>query len=108
MRPPYAQNWNLFIERVLGKNYLLDVGYVGNKGTRLPRMIETNPSVYGPGVNPNNIDQPRIYARCPGTLGPCDFGSVGLISNVVNSTYHSGQISLSRHFAAGLGFQVSY
>jgi hypothetical protein len=27
---------------------------------------------------------------------------------VVNSTYHSGQISLSRHFAAGLGFQVSY
>jgi hypothetical protein len=33
---------------------------------------------------------------------------VGLVSNIANSTYHSGQISLSRHFAAGLGFQVSY
>ena len=101
--PDDPQAWNLFIERVLGKNYLLDVGYVGNKGTRLPRMIETNPSVYGPDVNPNNIDQHRIYAGCPGTPGPCDFGSVGLITNVVNSTYHSGQISMSRHFAAGGG-----
>jgi hypothetical protein len=108
MRPPYAQNWNLSVEHVLGKNYLLDVRYVGNKGTRLPRMIEANPSLYGPGENPNNIDQHRIYAGCPATQGPCGFGSVGLISNVVNSTYHSGQISLSRHFAAGLGFQVSY
>ena len=31
-----------------------------------------------------------------------------VITNVSNSTYHSGQISLSRHFAEGLGFQVSY
>lgn len=108
MRPPYAQNWNLSVEHVLGRNYLLDVRYVGNKGTRLPRMIEANPPVYSPDVNPNNIDQHRIYAGCPSTPGPCDFGSVGLITNVVNSTYHSGQISLSRHFAAGLGFQVSY
>ena len=108
MRPPYAQNWNISIERVLGQNYLLDVRYVGNKGTRLPRMIEADPSLYGPGVNPNNIDQHRIYAGCPSSGGPCNFASVGLVSNIANSTYHSGQISLSRHFAAGLGFQVSY
>ena len=108
MRPPYAQNWNISIERVLGQNYLLDVRYVGNKGTRLPRMIEADPSLYGPGVNPNNIDQNRIYAGCPNSGGPCNFASVGLVSNIANSTYHSGQISLTRHFAAGLGFQVSY
>jgi len=108
MRPPYAQNWNLSIERVLGKNYLLDVRYVGTKGTRLPRMTEADPSVYGPGVNPNNIDQNRIYAGCPSTPGPCNFASVGLISNISNSTYHAGQVSLSRHFATGLGFQLSY
>ncbi len=34
MRPPYAQDWNLSIQRVIAKDYLLDVRYVGNKGTR--------------------------------------------------------------------------
>lgn len=107
-RPPYAQSWDISIERVLGRNYLLDVRYVGNKGTRLPRMIEADPSVYGPGVNANNIDQHRIYAGCPSAGGPCNFASVGLISDIANSTYHAGQLSLSRHFTSGLGFQVSY
>jgi hypothetical protein len=107
-RPPYAQNWNFSIEHVLGKNYLLDVRYVGNKGTRLPRFIEADPSVYGPGVNQNNIDQNRIYAGCPSDGGLCNFASVGLVSDITNSTYHAGQVSLSRHFVSGLGFQASY
>jgi outer membrane receptor protein involved in Fe transport len=107
-RPPYAQAWNLSIERVLGNNFLLDVRYVGNKGTWLPRMIEANPSVYSAGVNPNNIDQHRIYAGCPASGGPCNFASVGLVSDIANSTYEAGQVSLTRHFTAGLGFQLSY
>ncbi len=107
-RPPYAQNWNLSIERVLGKNYLLDVRYVGNKGTRLSRFVEGNPSLYGPGVNPNNIDQHRIFAGCPSSGGLCNFASAGIISDIANSTYHAGQVSLSRHFVTGLGFQASY
>ena len=107
-RPPYAQNWDLSVEHVLGRNYLLDVRYVGNKGTRLPRFIEADPSVYGPGVNPNNIDQNRIYAGCPSSGGLCNFASVGIVSDITNSTYHAGQVSLSRHFVTGLGFQASY
>jgi hypothetical protein len=45
MLPPYSQNWNLSIERVIAKDYLLDVRYVGNKGTHLPRFIEANPTI---------------------------------------------------------------
>jgi outer membrane receptor protein involved in Fe transport len=108
-RPPYAQNWNISIEHVLGKNYLLDVRYVGNKGTRLPRMIEADPTLYNPNVNANNVDRYRIYAGCPSNPNdPCNFASVGLVTDIANSTYHAGQLSLSRHFAAGLGFQASY
>ena len=108
-RPPYAQNWNISIEHILGKNYLLDLRYVGNKGTRLPRMIEADPTLYNPNVNANNVDRYRIYAGCPSNPNdPCNFASVGLVSDISNSTYHSGQVSLSRHFAAGLGFQASY
>jgi hypothetical protein len=108
MRPPYAQNWNFSVQRSFPRNYLLDVRYIGNKGTRLPRMIEANPAVYGLGATANNADQRRIYAGCKGPEGPCDFASVGLITDSTNSTYHAGQVALTRRFANGVAFVASY
>jgi hypothetical protein len=108
MRPPYAQNWNFSIQRALRNDLLIDVRYIGNKGTRLPRMIEGNPSIYGPGATADNADQRREYAGCQGPQGPCDFGSVGLITNSTSSTYHAGQIALTRRFNHGLAFLASY
>jgi hypothetical protein len=35
-RPPYAQQWNFNIQRDLGKGWLLEVGYVGTRGSHLP------------------------------------------------------------------------
>jgi hypothetical protein len=108
LRPPYAQNWNFSIERSLGSAYLLDVRYVGNKGTRLPRMIEANPAVSGPGATAENADQRRLYAGCQGPSGPCNFASVGLITDSTSSTYHAAQAAFSRRFDRGLGFLLSY
>jgi carboxypeptidase family protein len=34
-RPPYAQQWNYTIQRDLGKGWLLEVGYVGTRGSHL-------------------------------------------------------------------------
>jgi hypothetical protein len=34
-RPPYAQQWNFNIQRDLGKGWLLEVGYVGTRGSHL-------------------------------------------------------------------------
>ena len=65
-QPPYAQNWNLSLQRSLGKNYVLEGRYVGPKGTRLPRNIEANPAVWGPGATAQNADRRRIYAELPG------------------------------------------
>ena len=93
---------------LLLRDYLLDVRYIGNKGTRLPRMIEANPAVYGPGATAENADQRRLYAGCHGAGGPCDFASVGLITDSTNSTYHAAQAAFSRRFGSGLGFLASY
>jgi hypothetical protein len=42
-RPPYLQNWTLDIQRRLPGQTLLDVAYVGNKGTHLQsRLMPTN------------------------------------------------------------------
>jgi hypothetical protein len=107
LRPPYSQNWNFTIERVLGKNYLLDVRYVGTKGTHLPRFIEGNPTIYGPEVNAENNNSIREYTTC-NAAGICNYGSVGLIADVANSTYNALQVSFSRRYANGLSFLASY
>jgi hypothetical protein len=107
MAPPYSQNWNFSIERVLAKDYLLDVRYVGNKGTHLPRFIEANPSIYGPGVTAQNNNQIRQYTTC-NAAGICNYGSVGLLADDSSSTYHALQVAFSRQYANGLRFLASY
>jgi hypothetical protein len=107
MLPPYSQNWNLSVERVIARDYLFDLRYTGTKGTHLPRFIEANPSIYGPGVTAQNNNQIREYTQCNGA-GVCDYGSVGLLSDQTSSTYHALQIALSRQYSNGLGFMASY
>jgi hypothetical protein len=107
MLPPYSQNWDFSIEHVFANSYLLDVRYVGNKGTHLPRFIEANPAIYGPGATTGNADQRREYANCD-PLGSCAFASVGLIADNNSSTYNALQISFSRHLSKSLAFQSSY
>ena len=107
MKPPYSQNWNLSLERTIAHDYLLDVRYVGNKGTHLPRFIEANPSIYGPGVNANNNNQIRKYTTC-NAAGVCNYGSVGLIADDSSSTYHALQVAFSRQYSHGLRFLASY
>ncbi len=106
-RPPYAQNWNLSIQRSLWRDYLLEARYVGTKGTHLPRNIEANPAIYGPGATAQNADARRAYANCRPD-GSCDFTHVALLSYITNSTYHAAQLSLSKRYAAGLAFNTSY
>ena len=48
---PYSQDWDLNVQRSFGSDLLLEVGYVGTKGTKLPRFIEGNPAIYVPGVD---------------------------------------------------------
>jgi outer membrane receptor protein involved in Fe transport len=107
MRPTYVQNWNLSIQRSFLEDYLIEAQYVGTKGTRVVRFIEANPAVFGPGATSQNADRRRLYAGC-GPTGPCNFASVGLLVNATNSTYHAGQLTVSRRFSTGAGFQVSY
>jgi hypothetical protein len=109
MRPPYAQNWNLSLQRALAGSYLVELQYVGTKGTRLPRFIEANPAVYAPGASSQDAERRRIYADCPpDSSQPCALSSVGLLVNSTNSTYHALQATLTRRFQSGLGFQMSY
>jgi hypothetical protein len=111
IRLPYAQDWNLTIERSFGKDWLLDVGYVGTKGTKLTRLVEADPAVYVPGDSTEqNVTQRRLYSGC--TLAQpasdCRFNSIGNIAGIANSDYNALQASLRKRLREGLSFLVSY
>ena len=93
---------------------LFQVGYVGTKGTRLPRFVEGNPTVYNPDISPADnaqfSNQRRPYSGCTFAPDspPCTFSSAGLISGIANSTYNAFQTSLRKRFSHGLSFLASY
>jgi outer membrane receptor protein involved in Fe transport len=110
LKLPYAQDWNLNIQRAFGTDWLLEVGYIGTKGTRLPRFVEGNPTTFVPGDSAqDNADRRRLYSGCTRTdTNPCTFSSVGLIAGNTDSSYHALQTSLKKRFSHGLSFLASY
>ena len=111
LRLPYAQDYNVNVERALGRDWLLEVGYIGTKGTKLPRFIEGNPAVYIPGESTqNNADQRRLYSGCTvAEVNPtCTYSSVGEIAGIADSSYNALQVSLKRRFAQGFSMLASY
>ena len=107
LKPPYAQDWNLAIEQQIG-GQILTVSYVGTKATHLPRFVEGNPAVYGPGATAQNADRRRMYASCTALTGPCGVGAVAILTGNSNSNFHAGEVHLSRAFASGLAYNIAY
>jgi len=105
--PPYAQDWNLTLDQSIGKQ-ILSVGYIGSKGTRLPRLVEANPAVYEPGATFANSPRRRVYSGCTLTTGTCTLGTAGLVEGNANSTFHSAQVSLTRRGTPDLDYTLAY
>ena len=105
---------------------MLQVGYVGTKGTKLPRFIESNPATLCSTLSPNeqgacfsdegqsNQNFWRPYSNggdtsiCNDANPNCYYGSIGLISGGTNSNYNSLQASARKRLSYGLAFLASY
>jgi len=115
---PYSQDWDVNIQRSFGSDLLLEIGYVGTKGTKLPRFIEGNPTTYIPGFDSSgqplstsgNADQRRLYSGCTLNDPPssCVYSSTGLIAGIANSSYNALEASLRKRFSHGIAFLASY
>lgn len=114
---PYTQDWDLNLQRSFGQDLLFELGYVGTKGTHLPRLIEANPAVFVPGTvngqpisNSSNADQRRLYSGCTLADSPssCQFSSTGEIAGIANSSYNALEASMRKRFSHGLSFLLSY
>jgi len=125
-RVPYAEHYNLSIQRELSPTMALTLAYVGTQGHRLIAQTEANPGnpalclgLRGDGVIPGSPQcgpngELGVYTRPDGTLvngtrGPLgpNFGSNGYTSNIANSNYNAFQVTVERR-APDLTFLAAY
>ena len=126
---PYSQRWSFGVQRLLPAQFLVEVSYVGNRGTRqiVDRDLNNTPAKYlstQPTRDQQTIDfltaqfpspfaglNPIYGARMSraNLLRPYpQFGSVMLEDPVGYSWYHSMQARLEKRFSHGYTFQVDY
>ncbi|MBM3767213.1 MAG: TonB-dependent receptor, partial [Acidobacteria bacterium] len=113
-RLPYVQNWNLGFQYQLPASTVVEINYVGNKGTRLIAKGFSQPNnlpfaitqQYGDLLpRPWNAQSP-IPAPFPGFSGtnfqalrpyPQFTGINDIFPNIGSSSYHSAQVQVTRH-----------
>ena len=123
---PYSQQWNLDVQQSVGRGWLFDVGYVGNKGTHLVGVIDINQ--VGPGAAlAAGIVLPGQILGCNATnsnLGSCStssaarllnrirpfvgYGTIGQISPRFYSNYNSLQLSAEKRFTSNSAVNFFY
>ncbi|HYI92346.1 MAG TPA: hypothetical protein VEX68_02280, partial [Bryobacteraceae bacterium] len=91
----YVQQWNLFVERSLSRDLVAKVGYVGNKGTGIPRDYYPNEGAPAPG----DIQSRRPYQN---------LSSVLIRNSDGQATYHGLELLAEKRFAGGLSFVSAY
>jgi len=96
----YLQSYNLTVERDMGQGLVLELGFVGSKGTKLGRQYNLNMPLRS--MESFLANGPVFAVPYPpfGTINYWDFGS--------NSIYNSGQITLRRRGRGGLTYRFSY
>jgi hypothetical protein len=104
MRDSYVQQWNLNVQRKLPGNVVLDVGYVGSKGTKLVVTYEDlNRPIQV--VDPRTPGLASLNARRPNQQYQRNVRSDKAIGN---SIYHSFQAKAERRLSSGLTFLTAY
>lgn len=126
--PMYRQDWNVGTQYQLAQNWLLDVAYVGAKGTRMNTGVynlnQIDPKYLSLGsLLQQQIDDPSVvaagfkrpYPTFTGTLAQAlrpfpQYTGVGTSNsaNIGNMTYHSLQAKVEKRFSQGLFLLTSY
>jgi hypothetical protein len=98
LRTPYMQHWNGNLQYELGNSRVLEVAYVGSKGTKLLSARDINqpaPSILPPGLP--FVPRPNPF-----------FDDITLLESRASSTYHSLQARVQQRLDFGLALLGSY
>jgi hypothetical protein len=108
LRTPYVQNFNVNVEQGIGTRAVLQVGYVGAKGTKLFRFRDINQPSQA------QITAADLACDCVSSYGvPRQFPNalpfyINFQESKANSMYHSLQTSLKVNSWRGLSSQLNF
>ncbi|MCS6806826.1 MAG: carboxypeptidase regulatory-like domain-containing protein [Acidobacteriota bacterium] len=94
-RTAYLSQWNLVLQQEITRDLAVELGYVGNKGTRLEDDNVFNIPPPGPGP----IQPRRPFPQ---------FGLGVIREDGAASNYHALQAKVEKRFSQGLTFLLSY
>jgi hypothetical protein len=98
LRTGYMQHWNMNVQRQLGSKSVLEIAYVGSKGTKLLTARDINqpqPSALPPGLPFVPRPNPR-------------FDDIDLLESRANSNYNALQARFQQRLSRGVSALVSY
>ncbi len=115
----YIQQWNAQVEKSLGSNTTIEVGYLGARGFHLQRSHLINNAPPGPG--PLGPRRPfHTLSFVPGTtLTPSSttaviqsqtfpVSTINLLEDTAQSWYDAGYVNVRRKYSHGLSFLANY
>jgi len=98
--PVYSQ-WNFSLQQEVRTGTLVEVGYLGSKGTFLAQRMNYNQAILDADPSrPTPILNRRRY--------PLFGDSIRITENATNSTYHAAFLKLERRMSKGFSYLVSY
>ena len=115
----YIQQWNAQVEKTLGSNTALEVGYLGARGFHLQRSHLINNAPPGPGplgprrpfhtlsFVPNTVLTPSSTdAVIQSQTFPVS--TINLLEDTAQSWYDAGYVNVRRKYSHGLSFLANY
>jgi hypothetical protein len=110
LRPGFVQEYSMNLQTELGRDFLLETGFVGTRGTRLLRIRSVNEALLASasapirGVTTNTVGNTQ-------TRVPFQGWSASALQQVESAGamwYNGLEVSLTRRFSSGLQFLASY
>jgi hypothetical protein len=128
LKTPETNQWNLVVQRQLGKDWLASATYIGSESEHLWDSYQVNPAVYIPGsctagqygltkpgpcstVGNQNYRRVFVLNNYPGTLmsnGAPAFGYVDSFDSGATSSYNGLLLSLQKRLSKGLLATANY
>jgi hypothetical protein len=116
----YVQQWNGSVQKSLGKDTSLEVGYLGARGFHLQRSHLINNAPPGPGpIGPRRPFHTLSFV--PDTQLPPSsatnaviqsttfpVSTINLLENTAQSWYDAGYVNVRRRYSHGLSFLANY
>ncbi|HMG75087.1 MAG TPA: hypothetical protein VK582_16410, partial [Pyrinomonadaceae bacterium] len=118
LNPPaqYIEQWSASLEKSLGKETTLELGYLGSHGVHLQRSHLINNAPAGPGaIGPRRPF--KTLSFLPGMVLPSDItianttfpvSGINLLENSAQSWYEAGYVNIRRRFARGWTLLANY